>query len=49
MQYTQALVRGYRVILRAGGQTFDYHATANGHFVLCPPERALEPILEEPI
>ena len=49
MQYTQALVPGYRVLLRAGGQQFDYHAAANGHFVLCPPERAVEPIPDERI
>lgn len=49
MIYTQALVPGYRVILRAGGQVFDYHAAANGHFVLCPPERAMEPAPDQPI
>ena len=49
MQYTQALVPGYRVILRAGGQAFDYHAAANGHLVLCPAERAIDPILDERI
>lgn len=49
MQYTQALVPGYRVILRAGGQQFDYHAAANGHLVLCPPDRAIEPVQNDPI
>jgi hypothetical protein len=49
MQYTQALVPGYRVMLRAGGQLFDYHAAANGHLVLCPPERAIEPAQNDPI
>jgi hypothetical protein len=49
MHYTQALVPGYRVILRAAGQIFDYHAAANGHFILCPPERAIEPARREPI
>jgi len=48
MLYTQALVPGYRVILRAGGQTFDYHAAANGHFVLCPPGRAIDPVPDQP-
>ncbi len=47
MQYTQALVPGYRVILRAGGQLLKYHAAANGSPVLCPPERAIEPILDD--
>lgn len=49
MQYTQALVPGYRVILRAGGQTLDYHAGANGHVALCPPQRAVEPVQDERI
>ena len=48
MQYTQALVPGYRVRLRAAGQMLDYHAAANGHFVLCPSERAVEPLADQP-
>jgi hypothetical protein len=47
MRYTQALVPGWRVILRAGDQTFDYHAATNGHLLLCPPERTTEPIADE--
>jgi hypothetical protein len=47
MLYTQALVPGYRVILRAGGQTLDYHAAANGRFALCPPGRAIEPVVDD--
>ena len=43
MQYTQALVPGWRVILRVGDATYDYHATANGHLILCPRERATDP------
>jgi hypothetical protein len=43
MQYTQALVPGWRVILRAGEETFDYHAAANGHLILCPRNRATDP------
>ena len=49
MMYTQALVPGYRVRLRAAGQSLDYHAAANGHVALCPPERAVEPIPDERI
>ena len=45
--YTQALVRGWRVILRAGNQTLDYHAAANGHLILCPADRAVEPAPDE--
>lgn len=48
MLYTQALVPGYRLILRAGGQTFDYHAATNGRFVLCPPGRAIDPVPDQP-
>jgi hypothetical protein len=47
VQYTQALVPGWRVVLRAGDKTFDYHAAANGHLMLCPPGRATEPIADE--
>jgi hypothetical protein len=47
VQYTQALVPGWRVILRAGDQTLDYHAAANGHLILCPRERAIEPAADE--
>jgi hypothetical protein len=43
MQYTQALVPGWRVILRAGDETYDYHAAAQGQLVLCPRERATDP------
>lgn len=49
MHYTQALVPGWRIFLRANGRTLDYHAAANGHFYLCPPERATEPIPGDPI
>ena len=44
MMYSQALVPGYRVTLRAAGQVLDYHAAANGHVALCPPGRAVDPI-----
>ncbi len=49
MQYTQALVPGWRIFLRANGRTLDYHAAANGHVSLCPPERATEPMPGDPI
>ncbi len=41
--YTQALVPGYRVTLRVGGQAWTYHAGERAGLVLCPPERAREP------
>jgi len=34
MAYTQALVPGYRIILAASGQNYDYH-TSETHFFLC--------------
>jgi hypothetical protein len=44
MMYTQALVPGYRIRVRAGEQLLDYHATSRGHFLLCPPGRAIDPV-----
>jgi len=41
--YTQALVPGYRVRIRAGGKELDYHAGRTGAPVLCPPGRAIPP------
>jgi hypothetical protein len=49
MSYTQALVPGYRVILKAGGQELDYHAAANGRFFVCPPGRAIPPVVDDRI
>ena len=37
MFYTQALVEGYHVILRAGGEEYDYRAAEQGYFKLCTP------------
>jgi hypothetical protein len=44
MAYTQALVPGYRVRLRGPGGEMDYHASARGGLVLCPPGRAQPPV-----
>lgn len=41
MFYTQALVRGYWVVLALDGKTYDYHAAESGYFVLC--ENGLPP------
>ncbi|MCS6881389.1 MAG: hypothetical protein RMK84_10475 [Oscillochloridaceae bacterium] len=35
MAYTQALVDGYRLILRLNGATYAYHAAVNGDFFYC--------------
>ena len=42
--YTQALVPGYRVRLRGPAGELDYHASARGALVLCPPGRAVDPL-----
>jgi hypothetical protein len=43
MMYTQALARGHRVRVDAGGTILVYHAGAQQTFVQCPPDRAKEP------
>jgi hypothetical protein len=45
--YTMALVPGYRVLLRAQGKQFDYHAGARGTLLLCPEGRAAEPLPDD--
>lgn len=44
MMYTQALIPGYRIVLRAGTDTFNYHARAPGPPVFCPADRILTPV-----
>lgn len=41
MEYTQMLVDGYWVVLRAAGKELDYRATQTGFFVLCERKLAL--------
>jgi len=41
MLYTQALVPGYRIVLRANGQTLNYHSSDRGHPAFCPAERVV--------
>jgi hypothetical protein len=43
MMYTQALVSGFRVRIRAAGKELDYHAGRMGLPMLCPPGRAVPP------
>ena len=47
MHYTQALVPGWRVILRAGEETLDYHAASHGALILCPRGRATDPAADQ--
>jgi hypothetical protein len=44
MMYTQQLVPGFRVRLRVKGAVLDYHASESGKVVLCPAERAVDPL-----
>jgi hypothetical protein len=44
MQYTQALVPGWRIVLAAGSRSFEYHASEGGRVVHCPPARATPPL-----
>jgi len=44
MMYTQALVPGYRVRIRAGGEVLDYHAGRSGPAAPCPADRAQPPL-----
>ncbi len=44
MMYTQALVRGYRIRIRAGKEILEYHAAASGQPFYCPRDRIAEPV-----
>ena len=44
MNYTMALVPGYRIRILAGDARLDYHASRSGYFVLCPDGMGVEPI-----
>jgi len=43
MMYTQALVPGFRIRVRAGAETLHYHAGRSGQPTLCPAELARDP------
>jgi hypothetical protein len=44
MNYTMALVPGYRIRIRAGDQLLDYHASRSGYYVLRPAGQASDPL-----
>jgi hypothetical protein len=44
MLYTQALVRGYRIVLQAGDERLEYHAGKSGQPKFCPAEKAIPPV-----
>ena len=43
MMYTQALVNGYWVVIKAGDQMYDFRVGRAGSFILCPPGHGLPP------
>jgi len=43
MNYTMALVPGFRIRIRADQQVLSYHASARGYWVFCPVSRAVDP------
>jgi hypothetical protein len=45
--YTQALVPGYRVRIRAGSEVLDYHAGRGGVPAVCPAGQGQEPVQAE--
>ena len=49
MVYTMALVPGYRIRVQSGAKLLDYHAGVRGVPMLCPPDRATEPVVDSRI
>jgi hypothetical protein len=43
MQFTQALVSGYWVVIKAAEQTYDFRVSREGNFRLCPERRGHPP------
>jgi hypothetical protein len=43
MEYTQALVNGYWVIVEAAGKKYDFRVGGGGSFRLCPPGQGQPP------
>ena len=44
MEYTQALINGYWVVIKAAGQTYDFRVDRGGSFRLCPEGRGNPPL-----
>ena len=44
MEYTQALINGYWVLIKAAGQTYDFRVGGGGSFRLCPEGRGHPPL-----
>jgi hypothetical protein len=43
VEYTQALVDGYWIVIAAEGKTYDFRMAGNGSFQLCPEGRGDRP------
>ena len=43
MEYTQALVNGYWVVVEAAGKKYDFRVGGGGSFRLCPPGQGQPP------
>jgi hypothetical protein len=44
MEYTQALINGYWVVIKAAGQEYDFRVGEGGSFRLCPQGRGRPPL-----
>jgi hypothetical protein len=44
IEYTQALVPGYRIRVTAGERILDYHANRRGYWILCPDGASQDPL-----
>jgi len=44
IEYGQALVNGYWVLIKAAGQTYDFRVGGGGSFRLCPEGRGHPPL-----
>jgi hypothetical protein len=49
MNYTMALVPGYRIRIKAAERVLNYHASARGYWVFCPVGRAVDPVPRDAI
>jgi hypothetical protein len=47
MMYTQALVNGYWVVIKAGNQTYDFRVDSRGSLLLCPKGRGHPPLTSD--
>jgi hypothetical protein len=49
MIYTQALVRGYRIVASVDDRRFEYHAGTQGPPKFCPADRVAPPVADDRI